>query len=118
MIFARTIAGSLLYLESYQENLPVLALTATANQRVEQDIRQQVGMDALLVRGSMRRSNLHLNVVNVSGDKEKLSYLAANLPTWPGSGIIYTGTKRSAEMVTAFLRQQGSRLVLSRGQRR
>ena len=88
-------------------DLPVLALTATANQRVEQDIRQQVGMKALIVRGLMQRPNLHLNVVNVSGDVEKLGYLAANLPGWPGSGIVYTGTKNSAEMVAAFLRQQG-----------
>jgi ATP-dependent DNA helicase RecQ len=88
-------------------NLPVLALTATANQRVEGDIRQQIGMEALLKRGSMRRPNLHLNVVNTSGDVEKLSYLAANLPAWPGSGIVYTGTQRSAEMVAAFLSHQG-----------
>ena len=37
-------------------NMPVLALTATANQRVEQDIKQQIGTDALVVRGSMQRA--------------------------------------------------------------
>lgn len=72
-------------LEILPAHLPVLALTATANQRVEQDIMQQIGTDALLVRGSMRRPNLHLNVVNTRGDSEKLGYLATHLPTWPGS---------------------------------
>ncbi len=88
-------------------NVPVLALTATANQRVERDIRQQIGMSALIIRGSMQRPNLHINVVDVSGDVEKLNYLVANLPTWLDSGIVYTATKSSAEMVAAFLRAQG-----------
>lgn len=87
--------------------MPVLALTATANQRVEQDIKEQIGTDALIVRGSMRRPNLQLNVVRLEGDVEKLGYLAANLPAWSGSGIVYAGTKGSAEMVAAFLQQQG-----------
>ena len=94
-------------LDALPLNVPVLALTATANQRVELDIKQQIGANALIVRGSMQRANLHLNVIPVSGDKEKLGYLAANVPAWPGSGIIYTGTQRSAEMVAAFLQQQG-----------
>lgn len=94
-------------LNALPANLPVLALTATANQRVEQDIRQQIGRDALVVRGSMYRANLHLNVVQTHEDAEKLSYLAANIPLWPGSGLVYTGTQRSAEMVAAFLQQQG-----------
>lgn len=94
-------------LQALPLNTPVLALTATANQRVEQDIKQQIGTEALIVRGSMQRSNLHLNVINTEGDAGKLGYLAANLPSWAGSGIIYTGTKNAAEMVAAFLQREG-----------
>jgi ATP-dependent DNA helicase RecQ len=94
-------------LKAFPANVPVLALTATANQRVEQDILQQIGENACVVRGSMRRPNLHTHVIQVKGDQEKLGYLAANLPHWPGSGIIYTGTRDSAEMVATFLQQQG-----------
>ncbi|HLI68172.1 MAG TPA: RecQ family ATP-dependent DNA helicase [Ktedonobacteraceae bacterium] len=94
-------------LEAIPETVSVLALTATANQRVEQDIREQIGTNALVIRGSMRRPNLHLNVVNVNGDEEKLGYLAANLPIWPGSGVVYTATKSSAEMIATFLQEQG-----------
>lgn len=88
-------------------NTPVLALTATANHRVEQDIMQQIGETALLIRGSMQRSNLHVSVTHMQGDKEKLSYLAENIPVWLGSGIVYTATKESTEKVATFLKQQG-----------
>jgi ATP-dependent DNA helicase RecQ len=87
------------------KNMPVLALTATANKRVETDILQQIG-EAQVHRGSMKRPNLFLNVVHVSGDMEKLSYLAEVLPNSPGTGIIYTATRADAEMVAAFLQQQ------------
>lgn len=91
------------------DNVPVLALTATANRRVEQDIKQQVGINAIVKRGSMLRPNLHLNVIHCDGDREKLAYLAVHISKWRGSGIIYTGTQNSAEMVAAFLQQQGVR---------
>ncbi len=88
------------------KNVPVLALTATANRRVEYDVLQQIGADALVVRGSMQRPNLHTSVVYTKNDQAKLSYLATMLPTWPGSGIIYTATKHDAAKVAVFLQQQ------------
>lgn len=86
---------------------PVLALTATANKRVEQDILQQMGMGVQVVRGTMQRPNLYLNVELLKGDQEKLSYLGDVLPYIPGTGIIYSATKHSAEMIAAFLQRQG-----------
>lgn len=94
-------------LTALPKNIPVLALTATANKRVEADILQQVGLETQVVRGTMQRPNLYLNVVRVSGDHEKLSYLAEILPSCPGTGIIYTATKHDAEMVAAFLLRNG-----------
>src|SRR5579885_2050086 len=94
-------------LRALSDRVPVLALTATANKRVEQDVLQQIGESAQVVSGTMRRPNLHLNVVTLSGDQEKLSYLGEVLPQWPGTGIIYTATKSSAEVVAAFLQKQG-----------
>src|SRR5579864_7194910 len=63
-------------LNSIPRHIPVLALTATANQRVEQDILQQMGEWTEVVRGSMQRPNLYLHVERLEGDQEKLSYLA------------------------------------------
>lgn len=94
-------------LDALPARLPVLALTATANAHVEEDILEQIGKDALLIRGSMAKANLLLYVVRINGDEEKLQYLATNLPTWPGSGIVYTSTHYSAEMLAEFLQQQG-----------
>ena len=94
-------------LNALPKNVPILALTATANKRVEQDVLQQIGEGTQVVRGTMQRPNLHLNVETLIGDQEKLSYLAKMLPYYPGTGIIYTATKSSAEMLAAFLIQQG-----------
>ena len=94
-------------LSALPKNVPILALTATANKRVEQDVLQQIGEVTQVVRGTMQRPNLHLNVETLIGDQEKLSYLAEILPYYPGTGIIYTATKSSAEMLATFLIQRG-----------
>ena len=93
-------------LNAIPHDTPVLALTATTNRRVEEDILQQVGM-AQVIRGTMQRPNLSLNVIKVEGEREKLSYLAEILPQWDGTGIVYTATRNNAELVTAFLMDQG-----------
>ncbi|GCE49952.1 ATP-dependent DNA helicase RecQ [Thermosporothrix hazakensis] len=85
---------------------PLLALTATANPRVEQDILEQMGTGTEVIRGSMKRPNLYLNVIPLSDDSEKLSYLAALIPHLPGTGILYTATQKDAEMTADFLRRQ------------
>jgi ATP-dependent DNA helicase RecQ len=88
-------------------HIPVLALTATANKRVEEDILRQIGHNTEVIRGTMQRPNLRLNVVPVGGDQEKLAYLATLLPQLPGTGIIYTATRNAAEMAATFLQYQG-----------
>lgn len=93
-------------LDTIPHDTPVLALTATTNQHVEYDIMQQIGT-ATVLRGTMQRPNLYLNVVQLPGDEDKLSYLGEILPHVPGNGIIYTATKHDAEMVAGFLQQQG-----------
>jgi ATP-dependent DNA helicase RecQ len=100
----RRIATMLTALPGY---MPVLALTATANKRVEQDILEQLGAGVQIIRGTMQRPNLHLNVVHLQGDREKLGYLGEMLPRCPGAGVIYTATKHDTEMVAAFLSSQG-----------
>ncbi len=88
------------------ENTPVLALTATANKRVEQDILQQIG-SAQVIRGTMQRPNLYIHVARLSGDWEKLCYLEMVLQGRSDTGIIYTATHHDAEMVASFLTTRG-----------
>jgi ATP-dependent DNA helicase RecQ len=94
-------------LAALPRHIPVLALTATANKRVEQDILEQLGAGVRVIRGTMQRPNLCLNVVPLQGDREKLAYLGELLSHCPGTGVIYTATKHNAEMVAAFLGSQG-----------
>ncbi len=93
------------FLTALSNAVPVLALTATANRRVEDDVLQQIGSGAQVMRGTMQRPNLSLYVEPLHGDREKLAYLAELLPRCPGTGIVYTATRHDAEMVAAFLQQ-------------
>ena len=94
-------------LSALPANIPVLALTATANSRVERDVLGQIGAGAQVVRGTMWRPNLYLNVVRVNGDWEKLCYLGEVLQHQTTTGIIYTATQRDAYMVATFLQKLG-----------
>ncbi len=94
-------------LSALPSTIPVLALTATANTRVEQDALGQIGADTQVIRGRMWRPNLYLNVVRVSGDWDKLCYLGEVLLLRTDTGIIYTATQRDAVMVATFLQKLG-----------
>lgn len=86
---------------------PVLATTATANQRVTDDVAQQLGDDTLVLRTSLDRESLHLSVVDLPTDAHRLAWLAEALPRLDGSGIIYCLTVQQAETTAEWLRSQG-----------
>ena len=80
------------------KGLPVLATTATATKRVENDIAKQIGDPITIIRGNLMRDNFNLYVVKVSSEDEKLIWLGKNLEKLPGSGILYTGTRVDTEI--------------------
>ncbi|MBK8982670.1 MAG: RecQ family ATP-dependent DNA helicase, partial [Ignavibacteria bacterium] len=80
------------------KGLPVLATTATATKRVELDVAQQIGNNIETIRGNLMRDNFKLFVVKVSSEDEKLIWLGKNLNRFPGSGILYTGTRVATEI--------------------
>ena len=84
------------------KGLPVLATTATATKRVEQDIAQQIGNNITTIRGNLMRDNFKLFVVKVSSEDEKLIWLGKNLEKLPGSGILYTGTRVDTEIYSKW----------------
>lgn len=84
------------------EGLPVLATTATATKRVEQDVAQQIGNNITTIRGNLMRDNFKLFVVKVSSEDEKLIWLGKNLDKLPGSGILYTGTRVDTEIYSKW----------------
>ena len=84
------------------KGLPVLATTATATKRAEQDIAWQIGNNILIIRGNLMRDNFKLFVVKVSSEDEKLIWLGENLSKLPGSGILYTGTRVDTEIYSKW----------------
>lgn len=100
----RTLIGEL------GSGIPVLATTATANDRVVQDVAAQLGVgggDTLVLRGGLDRESLRLSVVHAGGPAQRAAWLAAHLDSLPGSGIVYTLTVSQAHDVAALLREQG-----------
>ena len=94
------------------QNFPVLATTATATERVAQDIMQQMGSNVKYIRGNLMRDNFHLKVVRVTSEDDKLAYLAQALLTkLEGTGIVYTGTRVNTEIYCKFLNSQGINAV-------
>ncbi|MGD1715352.1 RecQ family ATP-dependent DNA helicase [Dapis sp. BLCC M172] len=94
-------------LQALPQNIPVLATTATANNRVVDDIVVQLGENLKISRGSLTRDSLQLQNIYLSFPPARLGWLAEHLPNIPGSGIIYTLTVRDAERVTNWLKFQG-----------
>jgi ATP-dependent DNA helicase RecQ len=92
------------------DGIPVLATTATANDRVVVDVTEQLGLRAgqpLVLRGSLDRESLRLSVVKLRTAADRLGWLAAQMDALPGAGIIYTLTIAAAEEVAEFLRERG-----------
>ena len=91
-------------------DIPVLATTATANDRVVDDVRSQLGVggrDTLVLRGGLDRESLRLAVVKAGNPAQRAAWLAAHVESLPGSGIVYTLTVAQAADVAAMLRDQG-----------
>ncbi|TDD92311.1 ATP-dependent DNA helicase RecQ [Saccharopolyspora karakumensis] len=97
------------------EGVPVLATTATANDRVVADVSDQLGVggeftdpqETLVLRGTLDRESLRLGVVRLPTAQARLGWLAGQLKELPGSGIIYTLTVAAAHEITSYLREQG-----------
>lgn len=94
-------------LERLPNNIAVLATTATANRRVEQDVGAQLGGNVQIQRGPLMRGSLALQVMQMPSPAERLAWLADRIPELPGSGIVYALTTRDAERIAAWLRQNG-----------
>lgn len=84
-------------------NFPVLATTATATPRVQEDIIEQVGADLIPIRGQLMRSNIRLFVVHVESEDEKFFWLAEYLPKLKKTGIVYTGTQADTDIFSNWL---------------
>ena len=94
-------------IQALPRNLPILATTATANDRVISDLKQQLGLALTISRGVLTRPSLCLQNIHLPGHIPRLSWLAHTIPQLPGSGVIYTLTVRDTRMVSKWLRHNG-----------
>ena len=88
-------------------NIPVLATTATANDRVVKDVRSQLGSSIVLQRGSLVRNSLKLQNISMPSPAARMAWMAETIPNLPSSGIVYALTQRDAERVAEWLRITG-----------
>jgi ATP-dependent DNA helicase RecQ len=98
-------------LERLPAGVAVLCTTATANDRVVADVAEQLRVghagELRTYRGPLGRASLRLEVVDLPGRADRLAWLATWLPRLEGSGIVYTLTKRDADLVAGWLSAHG-----------
>ena len=98
-------------LDALAPGVAVLGTTATANDRVVRDVLEQLstasGEPLRSYRGPLARPSLRLEVLDLPRPAQRLAWLVENLPALPGSGIVYTLTRRDAEQVASFLSANG-----------
>ncbi|WP_418277992.1 RecQ family ATP-dependent DNA helicase [Isoptericola jiangsuensis] len=103
--------------------IPVLATTATANERVTRDVAEQLALrgatgtptaadlasndDVLVLRGALDRESLHLAVLELPDQPTRVAWLVEALQEIDGSGIVYCLTVSAAEEVASQLRTAG-----------
>lgn len=88
-------------------NLRLLATTATANNRVMEDLASVLGPKLEVSRGDLNRNSLSLQTIRLPSQAERLAWLAEQLAKLEGNGIIYTLTVRDANQVAQWLKTRG-----------
>ncbi len=97
-------------------NLRLLATTATANNRVIDDLTEVLGPNLEISRSDLNRPSLTLQTIRLPTQAERLAWLAEQLPALSGHGIIYTLTVRDAEQVSEWLRSCGLNVAAYTGE--
>jgi len=93
--------------KSLPSNIPILATTATANNRVINDISEQLGKNLIVMRGGLARESIRLQNIILKDQSERLAWLAEFVPKFNGSGIIYCLTIADTIRVASWLKENG-----------
>ncbi len=106
-----TTGGSATCSTPWPSRSPCWARRRPPNDRVVGDVLEQLaaGRPEPLrsYRGALARTSLRLEALELPHPAQRLAWLVENLPSLPGSGIVYTLTRRDAEQVAAFLTANG-----------
>ena len=89
-----------------KDTFPIMALTATATQKVKADIIERLGLDSYkMFTAGFDRKNIILIVREISKKDEKLEKTFEILAKTPWSGIIYCSSRKAVKEVYDFLIQ-------------
>ncbi|MCL7453332.1 MAG: ATP-dependent DNA helicase [Anaerolineae bacterium] len=85
---------------------PILAMTATATPRVQDDIQSALGR-MQLVATDIHRPNLSLEGIKLGKKREKNIALLSLCQEIEGSGIVYANSRDACEQLASMLRRHG-----------
>lgn len=88
-------------------SVPILATTATANDRVIADLEEQLGGNVYVSRGHLMRDDLSIQVLDLESKTERFAWIYENVPKLHGSGIIYCLTRDDCDEIADFLNESG-----------
>ena len=94
-------------LDLLPRGVPVLCCTATANDRVVEDVRDQLGSGLVPLRGPLGRGGLQLHVLSIPSQRERMAWLAEVVPRLEGTGVIYCLTIRDTIKLASWLQSRG-----------
>ena len=94
------------FIRNMPPNIKLLATTATANNRVVQDLENVLGPNLRISRGDLNRPSLTLQTIRLESKAGRLAWLSYQLAALAGHGIIYTLTVRDANQVANWLKSQ------------
>ena len=93
--------------ERFQE-VPVMALTATADKITREDIVKQLHLNGKTFVSSFDRPNLSLAVRREGTKAEKIKFILRHIGSHPGdAGIIYCLSRKNTELVAEELKKKG-----------
>ncbi len=92
-------------LKQHFPEVPIIALTATADQQTRQDIVAKLAYQPQKYVASFNRPNIHYKVLPKTNPIKQILQFLDSVPEQ--SGIIYCGTRTSAERITEQLRTKG-----------
>lgn len=88
-------------------NVRLLGTTATANDRVVEDLKKQFGDSVFISRGSLLRDNLYIQILKMPDRASRYAWMVENIPKLEGSGIVYCLTARDCDYVADYLGKNG-----------
>jgi ATP-dependent DNA helicase RecQ len=89
-------------------DVPVIGLTATATERVREDISQQLQLKQPYIHvASFNRSNLYYEVLPKQGNEQTYVNLFQQIKRSQGSGIIYCLSRKRVDEIASRLREDG-----------